>query len=111
MSPAAAVLNYGQGVFEGLKAQRTDAGEIVLFRPDANAERMKQGAVRLGMQPVPEKIFIDAVESVVAANTRWVPPHGKGALYVRPCLWGSGPVLALKPAPLYTFCVYVSPVG
>lgn len=111
MSPAAGVLNYGQGVFEGMKAQRTESGEIVLFRPDANADRMRQGAIRLGMPAVPEKIFLDAVEAVVAANTRWVPPHGKGALYVRPCLWGSGPVLALKPPPLFTFCIYASPVG
>jgi len=110
-SPAAAVLNYGQGVFEGLKAQRTETGEILLFRPDANAARMAEGAKRLGMPPVPEKLFVNAVEAIVAANARWVPPPGKGALYVRPCLWGSGPVLALKAPPLFTFCVYVSPVG
>merc|ERR1719401_2151764 len=60
ISPAAGVLNYGQGIFEGLKAQRTDAGEIVLFRPDRNAARMAAGAERLGMPPVPTDIFVSA---------------------------------------------------
>ena len=31
ISPAAGVLNYGQGLFEGLKAQRASDGSIVLF--------------------------------------------------------------------------------
>lgn len=32
MYPSAQVLNYGQSVFEGMKAQRTAKGNIVLFR-------------------------------------------------------------------------------
>jgi branched-chain amino acid aminotransferase len=36
MSPRAAVLNYGQGIFEGMKAQRTADGRIVIFRPNMN---------------------------------------------------------------------------
>lgn len=35
MSPKAGVLNYGQGIFEGMKAQRTADGRIVIFRWDA----------------------------------------------------------------------------
>jgi hypothetical protein len=30
--PAPQVLNYGQSVFEGMKAQRTPNGDVVLFR-------------------------------------------------------------------------------
>lgn len=40
-----------------------------------------------------------------------VPPSGKGSLYIRPLLIGSGPVLGLAAAPEYSFVVYVSPVG
>ncbi|MDA0925120.1 MAG: branched-chain amino acid aminotransferase [archaeon] len=111
MSPAAGVLNYGQGLFEGMKAFRTSANRIVFFRPEENARRMQRGADRLKMPPVPESIFVDAVEQVVAANQHWVPPTGKGAMYVRPLLMGSGPVLGVKPAPSYTFLIYVTPVG
>ncbi|MBB69687.1 MAG: branched chain amino acid aminotransferase, partial [Euryarchaeota archaeon] len=111
ISPAAGVMNYGQGLFEGMKAYRTAAGRVVLFRPEENARRMQRGADRLKMPPVPESIFIDAVEQCVQQNSRWIPPMGKGALYVRPLLNGSGPVLGVAPAPEYTFMVYVTPVG
>ncbi len=111
MSPAAGVLNYGQGLFEGMKAYTTSKGRIVCFRPEENARRMQRGADRLKMPPVPESIFVDAVEQVVNANRHWVPPTGKGALYIRPLLMGSGPVLGVSPAPSYTFLIYVTPVG
>ena len=111
ISPAAGVLNYGQGLFEGLKAQRAFDGSIVLFRPRQNARRAQEGARRLGMPPVPEEMFLDAVISAVRENSRWVPPMGKGALYIRPLLMGSGPILGVAPAPEYTFLVFTSPVG
>lgn len=111
ISPAAGVLNYGQGLFEGMKAQRSEDGEILLFRPELNARRLAKGAERLGMPPVPEEIFLDAIEKVVAANARWVPPTGRGALYIRPVLWGTGAILGVAPAPEYTFMIYVCPVG
>ena len=111
ISPAAGVMNYGQGLFEGMKAYRTAAGRVVLFRPEENARRMQRGADRLKMPPVPESIFLDAVEQWVQQNARWIPPMGKGALYVRPLLNGSGAVLGVAPAPEYTFMVYVTPVG
>ena len=111
MSPAAQVLNYGQSAFEGMKAQRTPAGDIVLFRPDQNAARLAAGAQRLSMPPVPEELFVRAVEETVRANAGFVPPHGKGTLYIRPLLFGSGAILGLGPAPSYTFLVYCSPVG
>ena len=40
MSPAATCLHYGQEVFEGMKAYRTEDGEIRLFRPEENFKRM-----------------------------------------------------------------------
>jgi branched-chain amino acid aminotransferase len=111
ISPAAGVLNYGQGIFEGMKAQYLDDGSAALFRPERNAARFASGASRLGMPPVPTEMFLDAVKSVVDANRRWIPPLGKGALYVRPVLWGTGAILGVAPAPSYTFLVYVCPVG
>ncbi len=111
ISPAAGVLNYGQGLFEGMKAQRAADDSIVLFRPERNAMRMQEGAKRLGIPPVPEEMFLDAVKRAVLENLRWVPPMGKGALYVRPLLMGSGAILGVAPAPEYRFLVYVSPVG
>jgi len=111
ISPRAAIINYGQGLFEGMKAQRTAEGKIVIFRPTRNSRRINYGCERLCMPPVPEDIFVQAVKDCVLANAKWVPPQGKGSLYLRPMVFGSGAVLGLQPAPSYTFCIYVSPVG
>ena len=94
-----------------MKAYRTAKNRVVFFRPDENARRMQRGADRLKMPPVPESIFIDAVEQVVQANIDYLPPMGRGAMYVRPLLMGSGPVLGIAPAPSYSFMIYVTPVG
>ncbi|PKA49687.1 Branched-chain-amino-acid aminotransferase 5, chloroplastic [Apostasia shenzhenica] len=111
LSPSAGVLNYGQGIFEGLKAYRKADGSILLFRPEENAMRMRSGAERMCMPSPTVEHFVDAVKQTVLANKRWVPPPGKGALYIRPLLMGSGSVLGLAPAPEYTFLIFVSPVG
>ncbi|MBA0715900.1 hypothetical protein Golax_014776 [Gossypium laxum] len=111
LNPSAGVLNYGQGLFEGLKAYRKEDGNILLFRPEENALRMRQGAERMCMPAPTVDQFVEAVKETVLANKRWVPPPGKGSLYIRPLLMGSGAVLGLAPAPEYTFLIYVSPVG
>uniref|UniRef100_A0A0E0GFW5 Branched-chain-amino-acid aminotransferase n=1 Tax=Oryza nivara TaxID=4536 RepID=A0A0E0GFW5_ORYNI len=111
LSPSAGVLNYGQGLFEGLKAYRKTDGYILLFRPEENAIRMRNGAERMCMPAPTLEQFVDAVKQTVLANKRWVPPTGKGSLYIRPLLMGSGAVLGLAPAPEYTFMIFVSPVG
>lgn len=111
LSPSAGVLNYGQGIYEGTKAMRTEYGRILLFRPEQNAARMRHGAERMCMPSPSIEQFVDAVKETVFANKRWIPPPGKGSLYVRPLLLGSGPILGLAPAPEYTFVVYASPVG
>lgn len=111
MMPSAQVLNYGQAVFEGMKAQRSAKGRIVVFRPDQNAARMRDGAARLSMPPVPADMFVDAVKNVVRANEDYVPPQGKGSFYLRPLLMGTGPILGLGPAPSYTFAIFGAAVG
>ncbi|CAA7048354.1 unnamed protein product [Microthlaspi erraticum] len=111
ISPCSAIFNYGQGLFEGLKAYRAEDDRIRLFRPDQNALRMQTGAERLCMTSPSVEQFVEAVKLTVLANKKWVPPPGKGTLYVRPLLIGSGAILGLASAPEYTFLVYASPVG
>lgn len=111
LEPSAQVLNYGQSVFEGMKAQRSAKGRIVLFRPDCNAARMQEGAARLSMAAPDASFFINAVTQTVLANQELVPPQGMGSLYVRPLLLGTGPILGLGPAPAYKLFVYCAAVG
>ena len=112
LSECAGVLQYAQTVFEGLKAYRTKDGKIVTFRADLNAERMIDSAKRLEMPPLPKEQFLDSIRRTVAANEEWVPPYGSGAsLYIRPYMFGVNPVIGVKPADVYQYRVFVTPVG
>ena len=112
INECAGVLQYAQTVFEGLKAYTTKDGKIVTFRPDLNAQRMVDSANRLEMPPFPAERFLDAVAQTVKANAAFVPPYGSGAsLYIRPYLFGTNPVIGVKPADEYQFRVFTTPVG
>ena len=132
-SPAATVLNYGQALFEGMKAFRRHDGTIALFRPEMNAWRMQQGAERFLLPAVPTDVFVLAAEHTVRANAQWVPPFGRGAFYLStfvfvcwiisdsqrqrlahnilfwitgPLLMGFGAGLGVKPSDEATFCIF-----
>ena len=112
ISECAGVLQYAQTCFEGMKAYTTQDGHVVIFRPDMNAERMANSCRRLEMPVYPEDKFVEAVAKVVKENDAWVPPYGSGAtLYIRPYMFGSNPVIGVKPADEYQFRVFVTPVG
>lgn len=112
LSECAGIFHYCQEIFEGLKAYTTEDGHIVTFRPDLNAKRMVDSAVRLEMPPFPEEKFLEAVDEVVRANAAWVPPYGSGAtLYIRPYMIATSNVIGVKPAEGYQFRMFVTPVG
>lgn len=112
INESSTVLHYGQACFEGLKAYRTKAGALQLFRPDLNARRMQDSCKRILMPEVPVDKFIDACMQVVKANEAYVPPYGTGGtLYLRPFLFGTGENIGVSPAPEYIFCVFCLPVG
>lgn len=112
ISECAGVLQYAQTIFEGLKAYTTEDGHVVVFRPDLNAKRMKDSAERLEMPAFPQERFVNAVVKTVEANIEYVPPYGSGAtLYIRPYMFGSNPVIGVKPADEYQFRVFCTPVG
>jgi branched-chain amino acid aminotransferase len=110
LDPAAAVLHYAQEIFEGLKAYKRDDGGVNLFRPDANARRFHNSAERMAMAPVPEPVFIEAVEQLVRIDSAWIP-GGEGSLYLRPFMIASEVFLGVKPSAGYIFSVIASPVG
>jgi branched-chain amino acid aminotransferase len=110
MDPASAVLHYAQEIFEGLKAYKMADGSIALFRPIENARRFIQSAERLAMAPVPESLFIQAIETLIRADKAWVP-GGDGSLYIRPFMFASESFLGVRPSHKYVFCVIASPVG
>lgn len=112
LNECACVLQYAQTCFEGLKAYTTEDGHIVTFRPDLNGERMENSAKDLEMPPFPKERFVDAITKVVEANAAFVPPYGSGAtLYIRPYMFGYDSIIGVKPANIYQFRVFCTPVG
>jgi len=110
LDPATAVLHYAQEIFEGLKAYKRDDDGVNLFRPDANARRFRDSAERMAMAPLPEPVFIEAVEQLVRIDRAWLP-GGEGSLYLRPFMIASEVFLGVKPSADYIFAVIASPVG
>lgn len=111
LSPAAMVLHYAQELFEGLKAYRTPAGEIQLFRANKNIERLNQTAQRLCMPCLEEKAVLQAICELVKQDRDWVPEMPGTSLYIRPFMFATEAHLGVHPAKEYLFMIICSPVA
>lgn len=112
LDPATTVFHYGQAIFEGIKAYRHKDDTVVTFRPDKNAQRIGNSAQRMAMPEIPEELFVQALEELVAVDKDWVPAGGgEGSLYLRPFLIATEVGLGVAPSQSYRFLVIASPVG
>ncbi len=111
LDPSALVFHYAQECFEGLKAYRTPNGEVQLFRPDKNAERMQSTHDRLCIPQIPVADFVDAVKALVSVDKDWVPAEPDTSLYIRPFTIATEPVLGVKASAKYQFIIICSPSG
>lgn len=111
MDPAAMVLHYGQGIFEGLKAYRAKDGRILLFRPEQNFERFNRSARRLCMPEIDIKLQFEALEALLKLDVDWVPHSMGSSLYIRPTMIASEPALGVRPAKEYIYFVITGPVA
>ena len=112
MSPASAVLHYGQEIFEGLKAFRHADGSVWTFRPELNAERLRRSARRLALPELPVTDFLTSLTALVAADEPWVPvPTGEESLYLRPFMFASEEFLGVRASHLVDYYVIASPAG
>lgn len=111
ISPAAMVFHYGQSMFEGMKAYKTDDGRTVLFRPNKNIERANNSNRRLCIPEIPEEDFLQAVKEVVKIDEDWIPTKKGSSLYIRPFVISTESSLNVKPSSEYKFIIILSPVG
>jgi branched-chain amino acid aminotransferase len=109
--PATSALHYGQAIFEGLKAQKNEAGEVLIFRPDMNAKRFNESAKRMCMQPVPEDMFLDGLKTLIELDKDWVPTKEGQSLYIRPFMIATDDYVGIRPSENYKFIIITSPVG
>lgn len=110
LSPAAAILHYGQEIFEGLKAYRHADGSLWTFRPQFNAARFNASARRMAMPELPVETFLGSLVDLVRQDAAYVPQL-PGALYLRPFMFASEPFLGVRPSHRFEYFVIASPVG
>lgn len=110
-SPALSSLHYGQAIFEGLKAYKNEAGEVQVFRPDANARRMNASAERLCMPTIPEDLFLGSLFQLLSLDRNWVPSQAGNSLYIRPVMYGTDDFIGVRPSLTYSFVIFTCPVG
>lgn len=111
LSPASTCLHYGQEMFEGLKAYKTKEGKIQLFRPDMNAKRTNTTNDRICIPQIDEELYVQAIKAIVKVDKDWIPEKEGTSLYVRPFIIGNSPMLGVKAASHYIFCIIMCPVG
>jgi len=111
MHPATSVLHYGQTIFEGLKANRNQNNEILIFRPDMNAERFIESCERMCMPVVPKEVFVECVQKLVEVDRDWIPNKEGYSLYIRPFIMATDSYIGVKPSDTYKFIIFTCPVG
>lgn len=111
MSYAMSALHYGQAIFEGMKAYKSENGEIAIFRPLDNFQRLNKSAVRMAMPEVPEEIFMGGLIELLKLDSAWVPTSDTGSLYIRPFLIATDEAIGVKASDTYKFIIITCPAG
>jgi branched-chain amino acid aminotransferase len=111
LHPATMFIHYGQTVFEGLKAFKTEAGDIVMFRPDEHLKRLNKSAGRMCIPEVSISFMMNVLKELIGIEKDWIPSKEGESLYIRPFIFGSDPVLGVRPSTKYKLIVLLSPVG
>jgi branched-chain amino acid aminotransferase len=111
LSPATTFFHYGQAIFEGIKAYRDQAGNVKIFRPEKNWERMNRSARRMAMPEIPYEIFISGMQQLLALDAAWVPGVPGSSLYIRPFMVATDEFIGVHPAENFLFLIITSPAG
>jgi len=111
LSPANPAIHYGQSIFEGLKAYKSANGEVLIFRPERNFERMNISAERMMMPTLDEDIFMDGLHELVNLDRQWVPDVDGTALYIRPFMFAMDEYIGIRPSKTFRFMIITCPVG
>lgn len=109
--PMNMALHYGQSIFEGMKASRSQDGTPLLFRPELHAKRMNASAVRMCMPEIPEDIFVEAIHAIVGIDQEWIPKIEGSAMYIRPLMFATDEMVGVKASDTYKFMIICLPVG
>lgn len=110
-TPALSSIHYGQSIFEGMKAFKSEADEVFMFRPLENFKRFNLSAERMSMPAVPQEFFIGGLEELLRLDAAWIPKGGDNSLYLRPFMFATDEYLGVRTALNYRFMIIMSPAG
>ena len=111
MHPANSAIHYGQSIFEGMKANKNENNEVLIFRPEMNAKRFTESCKRICMPQIPESTFIQLIQKIVDIDREWVPSKEGHSLYIRPFMFATDDFIGIKPSDTYKFIIFTCPVG
>jgi branched-chain amino acid aminotransferase len=109
MFPGTQVLHYGQSVFEGMKAFKNNADDILVFRKDDNFKRLNKSAERLSIPAIDEEIFMNGLDELLTIDHAWCKADQGYSLYIRPFIFASGECVKASASDEYTFIIITSP--
>ncbi len=110
-SPAMMSLHYGQAIFEGMKAYKSETGDILVFRPHDNWARLNKSAVRMCMPEVPEEVFMEGLSALLKLDAAWIPAKPGCSMYIRPFMFSTDEYVGVTPSKTYKFMIFNCPVG
>lgn len=111
LHPATSAIHYGQAIFEGMKANKSASGDVLIFRPEMNAKRFIESCERMCMPIVPEGLFVECVRKLVETDSNWIPNTPGYSLYIRPFMFATDGFVGIKPSETYKFVIFTCPVG
>ncbi len=111
LHPATSALHYGQSIFEGMKANKTSQGDVLIFRPEINESRFAESCSRMCMPVLPEGMFTELIRRVVELDRNWIPNREGYSLYIRPFMFATDDFIGIKPSETYKFVIFTCPVG
>jgi len=111
ISPASPALHYGQSIFEGLKAYKDENGKALIFRPNANWQRMNISGERMCMPFLPEEVFMEGLNTLIDLDRDWIPKNEGSSLYIRPFMFSADEYVGIRPSINWTFMIILCPVG
>jgi branched-chain amino acid aminotransferase len=109
--PATMFVHYGQAVFEGLKAYKTETGDVVIFRPEEHFKRLNRSSKRICIPEVDVDFMLQALNELIAIEQKWIPTKRGESLYIRPFIFGTDEILGVRPSTTYKLVILLSPVG
>lgn len=111
LAPSLAAIHYGQAIFEGIKAYKSQDGRARIYRPEDNFARFNVSAQRMEMPEVPEELFMGGLKKLIALDQQWIPAKKDYALYIRPFMFATDEMIGVRPSQKYKFMIILSPTG